>query len=113
MWALQRSSRPGAGFQYVANDVQWSPNEFLPGADGSNARSYDAGQGVNVIGTGGSAGGRVSGKGPFIIPKSQNPGGAPSPAIPTPNVTSGSRQPHLSTLPRGHSHEGHQNQLVL
>ena len=39
MWALQPSSSTGADFQYVANDVQWSPNEFLPGADGSNARS--------------------------------------------------------------------------
>src|SRR5437016_5340765 len=45
MWALQPSSSTGADFQYVANAFQWSPNEFLPGADGNNARIYDSGQG--------------------------------------------------------------------
>ncbi|MCW3045705.1 MAG: hypothetical protein JWL57_3863 [Actinobacteria bacterium] len=74
MWALVPSISTGADFQYVANANQWSPNEFLPGADGSNARIYDTGQGVNVLGTGGNDGSCIKGKGTFIIKNSFNCG---------------------------------------
>jgi hypothetical protein len=113
MWALQPSSSTGADFQYVANAMQWSPNEFLPGSDGSNARSYDAGQGVNVIPTGGSDGSCVPGKGTFIIRNSNNCGVADSPAILTLNTTSISGYDHLYTFAGALYQEGTQNDMLM
>ncbi len=113
MWALQPSSSTGADFQYVANAVQWSPNEFLPGSDGSNARSYDAGQGVNVIAAGGSDGSCVPGRGTFIIRNSNNCGIADSPAILTLNTTSVSGYDHLYTFAGALYQEGTQNDMLM
>jgi len=113
MWGLQPASSTGADFQYVANAFQWSPNEFLPGADGSNARSYDAGQGVNVIGTGGSDGSCVPGKGTFIIRNSNNCGIADNPAILTLNVTSVSGYDHLYTFAGALYQEGTHNDMLM
>jgi hypothetical protein len=113
MWALQPSSITGADFQYVANATQWSPNEFLPGSDGSNARSYDAGQGMNVIATGGSDGSCVPGKGTFIIRNSNNCGVADSPAILTLNTTSVSGYDHLYTFAGALYQEGTQNDMLM
>ncbi|HEY4938302.1 MAG TPA: hypothetical protein VIJ69_04695, partial [Actinomycetota bacterium] len=113
MWALKPSSSTGADFQYVANTFQWSPNEFLPGADGSNARIYDAGQGVNVLGTGASDGSCVAGKGTFIIRNSNNCGIANSPALLTLNVTSVSGYDHLYTFAGALYQEGTQNNMLM
>jgi hypothetical protein len=113
MWALKPSSSTGADFQYVANASQWSPNEFLPGADGSNARIYDTGQGVNVLGTGGSDGSCVPGKGTFIIRNSNNCGIANSPALLTLNVTSTSGYDHLYTFGGALYQEGTQNNMLM
>jgi len=98
MWALRPDSSTGADFQYVANGFQWSPNQFLPGAEGSNARIYYAGQGVNVIATGASDGSCVPDKGTFIIRNSNNCGVANSPALLTLNVISVSGHDHLYTF---------------
>ncbi|HWD71856.1 MAG TPA: hypothetical protein VG779_04955 [Actinomycetota bacterium] len=113
MWALQPASSTGADFQYVANGVEWSPNEFLPGADGSNARSYDAGQGVNVIPTGGSDGSCIPGKGTFIIRNSNNCGVADKPAILTLDTTSVSGYDHLYTFAGALYQEGTQNDMLM
>jgi len=113
MWALKPSSSTGADFQYVANASQWSPNEFLPGAEGSNARIYDAGQGINVIGTGGSDGSCVPGKGTFIIRNSNNCGIANSPALLTLNVISVSGYDHLYTFGGALYQEGTKNDMLM
>src|SRR2546421_2378300 len=113
MWALQPSSSTGADYQHVANAVQWSPNESLPGSDGSNARSYDAGQGVNVIAAGGSDGSCVPGRGTFIIRNSNNCGIADSPAILTLNTTSVSGYDHLYTFAGALYQEGTQNDMLM
>jgi hypothetical protein len=113
MWGLQPSSSTGADFQYVANAFQWSPNEFLPGAEGSNARIYDAGQGINVIGTGGSDGSCVPGKGTFIIRNSNNCGIANSPALLTLNVISVSGYDHLYTFAGALYQEGTKNDILM
>jgi hypothetical protein len=113
MWALKPSSSTGADFQYVANASQWSPNEFLPGAEGSNARIYDAGQGVNVLGTGASDGSCVPGKGTFIIRNSNNCGIANSPALLTLNVTSVSGYDHLYTFGGALYQEGTQDNMLM
>jgi hypothetical protein len=113
MWALRPDSSTGAEFQYVANAFQWSPNQFLPGAEGSNARIYDAGQGVNVIATGGSDGSCVPGKGTFIIRNSNNCGVANSPALLTLNVISVSGHDHLYTFAGALYQEGTKNDLLM
>jgi hypothetical protein len=113
MWGLQPASSTGADFRYVANDLQWSPNEFLPGSDASNARSYDAGQGVNVIATGGSDGSCVPGKGTFIIRNSNNCGVPDSPAILTLNTTSVSGYDHLYTFAGALYQEGTRNDMLM
>src|SRR5712671_4955267 len=113
MWALKPAGSTGADFQYVANTLQWSPNECLPGAEGSNARIYDAGQGVNVLGTGGSDGSCVPGKGTFIIRNSNNCGVADRPAILTLNTTSVSGYDHLYTFAGALYQEGTQNDMLM
>jgi hypothetical protein len=113
MWALRPDSSTGADFQYVANAFEWSPNVLLPGADGSNARVYDAGQGLNVIGTGGSDGSCVAGKGTFIIRNSNNCGVANSPALLTLNVTSVSGYDHVYSFAGALYQEGTKNDMFL
>jgi hypothetical protein len=113
MRALRPSSSTGADFQYVANTNPWSPNEFLPGAEGSNARIYDSGQGLNVIGTGGSDGSCVPGKGTFIIRNSNNCGIPNSPALLTLNTTSVVGYDHLYTFGGALYQEGTANNVWM
>lgn len=80
MWALVPSTTDGADFQYTANSNEWDPNELLPGTAASNAHTYDAGQAVLVLPTGGSDGSCVTGQGTFVIGNSDNCSVADGPA---------------------------------
>jgi hypothetical protein len=68
---------------------------------------------VNVLGTGGSDGSCVPGKGTFIIRNSNNCGIANSPALLTLNVTSTSGYDHLYTFGGALYQEGTQNNMLM